>query len=162
MPFPPSIRKKIIPKGPMQFVLEPQIHHFNGLFFQDSRKPMIFWGGLRYPFTHDTVDGTTSSHWTERCFLSIIYVDGDKNRKPHWFLKGKGWKTGKNLMIPIHNKNLASIATISKVGMLMINRVISQQHQNRNPTKNITRVSLRFHAPPKQWEPHWLQLSNLP
>lgn len=28
-----------------------------------------------------------------------IYVDGDKNQKPHWFLKGKGWKTGKNLMI---------------------------------------------------------------
>ena len=64
--------RKNHPKRALQIVLEPQIHHVNGLFFQDSRKPMIFLGGLRYPFTNDSVDGTTSSHSAERCFISTL------------------------------------------------------------------------------------------
>ena len=64
-------------------------------------------------------------------------------------------KNRKDSHDPIPNKNLASIATFLKVGILMINRVISQQHHNRNPKTNHAR--LYDSMPPQAMRAHWLQ-----
>jgi len=123
--------------------------------------------------THDFLGGPEISIYAWHCrwdnqlpfdgkVLLIYYLCWWRQKsKASLISQGKRMKDRKESHDPIPNKNLASIATISKVGMLMINRVISQQHQNRNPTKT-SHAFLYDSMPPKQWEPHWLQLSHLP
>ena len=53
------------PNPPCQWIVLPG--------FQETND--FFWG-LRYPFTHDTVDGTASSHSAERCFISYLFLKG--------------------------------------------------------------------------------------
>lgn len=125
MPFPPSIQR-IIPKGPCKLFWSPKSTMSMDCSSRIPGNQWFFWGP-EIPIY------AWHCRWDSQLpfggkVLHIISVS-----------QGKRMKNRKDSHDLIPNKNLASIATFLKVGILMINRVISQKHHNRNPTK-ITRV----------------------
>ena len=146
MPFPPSIQK-IIPKGPCKLFWSPKSTMSTDCSSRIPGNQLFFWG-----------PEISSYEWLCRwdnqlpfggkvlliIFLSMLMAT---KSKASLISQGKRMKNRKESHDPIPNKNLASIATILKVGILMINRVISQKHHNRNP-KKITRV-FTIPCPPK-------------
>ena len=92
-------------------------------------------GGLRYPLTNNTGPRGQPAPMQRRALKGasayVCWMATKTSKASFDFSREKWMKDRKESNDPIPNKNLASIEHISKIGIPMINRVISQKHHNR-------------------------------